>query len=138
MLEKERDSDEPALLQWARPSSSTNDFEDARRLIAKTLYSVWLAFVNWPVGLMDKASASGAGDSRLESWAGHSPAPSSIFAVVRQWTLSGARSLAKGVVAAATLKSCVCLPSVGARPSGAAGSQRSKGPIARLAKARGQ
>ena len=24
-----------------------------------------------PVGLMDKASASGAGDSRLESWAGH-------------------------------------------------------------------
>ncbi len=25
----------------------------------------------WPVGLMDKASASGAGDSRLESWAGH-------------------------------------------------------------------
>ena len=26
---------------------------------------------NRPVGLMDKASASGAGDSRLESWAGH-------------------------------------------------------------------
>ena len=26
---------------------------------------------NWPVGLMDKASAPGAGDSRLESWAGH-------------------------------------------------------------------
>ena len=26
---------------------------------------------NWPVGLMDKASASGAGDSRFESWAGH-------------------------------------------------------------------
>ena len=26
-----------------------------------------------PVGLMDKASASGAGDSRLESWAGHLP-----------------------------------------------------------------
>ena len=25
-----------------------------------------------PVGLMDKASASGAGDSRFESWAGHS------------------------------------------------------------------
>ena len=24
-----------------------------------------------PVGLMDKVSASGAGDSRLESWAGH-------------------------------------------------------------------
>ena len=24
----------------------------------------------WPVGLMDKASASGAGDSRLESWVG--------------------------------------------------------------------
>ena len=30
----------------------------------------WL-FVTWPVGLMDKASASGAGDSRFESWAGH-------------------------------------------------------------------
>ena len=27
--------------------------------------------VSWPVGLMDKASASGAGDSRFESWAGH-------------------------------------------------------------------
>ena len=26
---------------------------------------------NWPVGLMDKASASGAGDSRFESWTGH-------------------------------------------------------------------
>ena len=26
----------------------------------------------WPVGLMDKASAPGAGDSRFESWAGHS------------------------------------------------------------------
>ena len=25
----------------------------------------------WPVGLMDKASASGAGDSRFESWVGH-------------------------------------------------------------------
>ena len=38
-------------------------------------------FVNWaqsvqnsrPVGLMDKASAPGAGDSRFESWAGHGP-----------------------------------------------------------------
>ena len=28
----------------------------------------------WPVGLMDEASASGAGDSRFESWAGH-PCP---------------------------------------------------------------
>lgn len=27
--------------------------------------------MKWPVGLMDKASASGAGDSRFESWAGH-------------------------------------------------------------------
>ena len=27
--------------------------------------------IHWPVGLMDKASASGAGDSRFESWAGH-------------------------------------------------------------------
>ena len=30
-------------------------------------------FHNWPVGLMDKASAPGAGDSRFESWAGHGP-----------------------------------------------------------------
>ena len=29
------------------------------------------AYHNWPVGLMDKASAPGAGDSRFESWAGH-------------------------------------------------------------------
>ena len=29
------------------------------------------AITSWPVGLMDKASASGAGDSRLECWAGH-------------------------------------------------------------------
>ena len=29
-------------------------------------------YTSWPVGLMDKASASGAGDSRFESWAGHS------------------------------------------------------------------
>ena len=31
----------------------------------------FLLYPNWPVGLMDKASASGAGDSRFESWAGH-------------------------------------------------------------------
>ena len=31
----------------------------------------WRFVGSWPVGLMDKASASGAGDSRLESWAGH-------------------------------------------------------------------
>ena len=29
------------------------------------------ATLHGPVGLMDKASASGAGDSRFESWAGH-------------------------------------------------------------------
>ena len=29
-----------------------------------------LASIRRPVGLMDKASASGAGDSRFESWAG--------------------------------------------------------------------
>jgi hypothetical protein len=45
-------------------------------------FAVWLpcggdsdislsAKIRWPVGLMDKASASGAGDSRFESWAGH-------------------------------------------------------------------
>ena len=33
--------------------------------------SVCRRFSRWPVGLMDKASASGAGDSRFESWAGH-------------------------------------------------------------------
>ena len=35
--------------------------------------AVW-HFIKWPVGPMDKASASGAGDSRFESWAGHSHA----------------------------------------------------------------
>ena len=30
----------------------------------------FLRFCRWPVGLMDKASAPGAGDSRFESWAG--------------------------------------------------------------------
>ena len=36
-------------------------------------FSGWVIDSNcaWPVGLMDKASASGAGDSRFESWAGH-------------------------------------------------------------------
>ena len=29
------------------------------------------AKAQWPVGLTDKASASGAGDSRFEPWAGH-------------------------------------------------------------------
>ena len=28
------------------------------------------AIISWPVGLMDKASAFGAGDSRPDSWAG--------------------------------------------------------------------
>ena len=32
-----------------------------------------------PVGLMDKASASGAGDSRFESWAGHFTNPLTVF-----------------------------------------------------------
>ena len=40
------------------------------------------ADITWPVGLMDKASASGAGDSRFESWAGHlsgqDPPPSEL------------------------------------------------------------
>ena len=31
---------------------------------------VTVSWFIWPVGLMDKASASGAGDSRFESWAG--------------------------------------------------------------------
>ncbi len=38
-----------------------------QRLKEKRLSKVY----HWPVGLMDKASASGAGDSRFESWAGH-------------------------------------------------------------------
>ena len=36
------------------------------------LESGTVALSYWPVGLMDKASAPGAGDSRFESWAGHS------------------------------------------------------------------
>ena len=30
-----------------------------------------ICLVSWSVGLMDKVSASGAGDSRFESWADH-------------------------------------------------------------------
>ena len=33
----------------------------------------------WPVGLMDKASASGAGDSRFESWAGQAIAHTVMY-----------------------------------------------------------
>ena len=40
------------------------------------------ADITWPVGLMVKASTSGAGDSRFESWAGHlsgqDPPPSEL------------------------------------------------------------
>ena len=32
-----------------------------------------LQATHWPVGPMDKASASRAGDSRFESWADHVP-----------------------------------------------------------------
>ena len=57
-------------------------FEPAPAHFAASLRCITLASValsqlkllrtlNWPVGLMDKASASGAGDSRFESWAGH-------------------------------------------------------------------
>ena len=44
-------------------------------LLLKTLHAQGLKLHNWPVGPMDKASASGAGDSRFESWAGHMCAP---------------------------------------------------------------
>jgi hypothetical protein len=43
------------LAMWTRPS----------------LRIVWHIACRRPVGLMDKASAPGAGDSRFESWAGH-------------------------------------------------------------------
>ena len=46
-----------------------------------------------PVGLMDKASASGAGDSRFESWAGHFP--NSPVHMVRPHLPSGARLFAR-------------------------------------------
>ena len=41
--------------------------------------------IKWPVGLMDKASASGAGDSRFESWAGHYDCTSSCFGPTLLW-----------------------------------------------------
>lgn len=47
--------------------SSCEDLAPARPIQMKPS----CAFFKWPVGLMDKASASGAGDSRFESWAGH-------------------------------------------------------------------
>ena len=34
------------------------------------LYRFSASICTWPLGLMDKVSASGAGDSRFESWAG--------------------------------------------------------------------
>ena len=40
-------------------------------LIFKHCLQIFKKFVARPVGLMDKVSASGAGDSRFESWAGH-------------------------------------------------------------------
>ena len=41
-------------------------------MLRKCICTFDLPEVRRPVGLMDKASASGAGDSRFESWAGHS------------------------------------------------------------------
>ena len=45
-----------------------------KRLPGNSCGAAELHFIKWPVGPMDKASASGAGDSRFESWAGHSHA----------------------------------------------------------------
>ena len=43
-----------------------------------------LSKTRWPVGLMDKASASGAGDSRFESWAGQFSSPVTCACSCRQ------------------------------------------------------
>ena len=62
----------------------------------------------WPVGLMDKASASGAGDSRFESWAGHC---SFAFPWTKSWAQQpeAAASIANLVVVVACC--LVLLPS---------------------------
>ena len=41
--------------------------------------------MHWPVGLMDKALASGAGDSRFESWADQ---VGRTRKVAKQWIVS--------------------------------------------------
>ena len=67
-------------IQWQRKAGpvAVSPFSSAVRvpsLLRGPRGTVWLSPLEgsaaWPVGLMDKASASGAGDSRLESWAGH-------------------------------------------------------------------
>jgi hypothetical protein len=64
------------LLSWAKKycdytnTGTTNVvFNSQWRDFNSSLTHILL--IPWPVGLMDKASASGAGDSRFESWAGH-------------------------------------------------------------------
>ena len=58
------------------------------------------AIISWPVGLMDKASASGDGDSRLESWAGHvQPAVCRTHAVLPQLAVMIAAANGMGSVA---------------------------------------
>jgi len=72
---------EPAWLETAtKPNyfksenaSATTTKSEMRAAILFVFY--WLNRLEYiwrPVGLMDKASASGAGDSRFEFWAGHS------------------------------------------------------------------
>ena len=50
-------------VRHSRPSSPP--------LLARSQTLVTVQLFHWPVGLMDKASAPGAGDSRFESWASH-------------------------------------------------------------------
>ena len=62
----------PYQIQWA-------DWVSVRR------YVMYAEPARWSVGLMDKASASGAGDSRFESWADHAPAACDLVAVCHAW-----------------------------------------------------
>ena len=57
---------------------------------------IWGKLIRWPVGLMDKASASGAGDSRFESWAGQFDMPAAAAAQLPVRSIKLSRSQASG------------------------------------------
>ena len=67
----------PGFHYWGRPELQLRKSHllPKAELAVSAVLSHYLHRANRPVGLMDKASASGAGDSRFESWAGHAALP---------------------------------------------------------------
>lgn len=74
-----RQNQTPLCSDETRSPSSTANLHAALAAPLRLFWRSWSTFPfvcfavasQGPVGLMDKASASGAGDSRFESWAGH-------------------------------------------------------------------